>query len=277
MKSNITKKIVKRDVARAGKNYFKSLRGYHTRKNILENMFNSLNKRILPKRKRIYLIDLGCGPGIVGKYFFNKLSKKYDIEIHFLDINPKMLEIIPKNKNFKKILGDVTKLKVNKNFYHIATMKQVLDYLPKNMQIKTIKNIYKILRKNGQFILSALIPPNDADFYLKLNNYLYTEREKIINPLAPIKKYIARKKEIIKWLENAGFKKTKIRYIYDIPLSVKDFVKSFGLNKIQELKMKKLYNSIIKKDKLNCYRWKILKGKDIELIEKAVVISAIKI
>jgi len=274
---DLTRQISLRDQARAGKNYYKALRAYQQRKDILEVMYNSIDFNKIKNKQEIRLIDLGCGPGIVGLYFYKKLSKKYkskSIEVTFLDINPLMLTAIPKQKNFHIVKGDVTKIGPTKfSSYDIVVMKQVLDYLPKNLQIKTLKNIYKILSQNGQFILSALIPPSKKAF--KLTNYLYSEREKILNPSAPIKKFIVTKDILFQWLSEIGFKNIKFNYEYEIPLSVNDFVVSFGINKREKQDLMVLYKKIIEQDKNDIFKSKI-EETDIELTEKGVVVYCCK-
>ncbi len=269
----ITNKIVKRDKTRVGQAYFKSLRGYQTREDILERLYNSIEKKLFTTKKTLKIIDLGCGPGIVGKYLFKKIKNKSKLHMSFLDINPSMLKVISKDKNFSIIQGDVTNLNLKYNNYDIATMKQVLDYLPRNLQIKTLKETYKILKNKGEFIFSALISQNSS--HIELTNHLYTKREEILHPLAPIKKYIPSKQILKKWLKSTGFKKIKFRYEYDIPLSIKDFVISFGLNKKQEQKLKNLYEEIITKDVQKVFNGK-KKLKDIELTEKGMIISCYK-
>jgi len=284
---NMIKKIVLRDKTRSGKYYYKALRGYQRREDILKAMYAALNLNAFGKqnedknKQKIYIADLGCGPGIVGLYFYKKLLNRFKPDVTFIDISPLMLDAIPKRKDFHVIEQDVTKVNFFKpNFFDIVVMKQVLDYLPKELQIKALKNIWKILKPGGQFILSALTPPDgfnpsDKRYNSKLNNFLYSEREKILNPFAPIKKYIPSKRILIKWLSMSGFKDIKIHYEYDIPLSVNDFVLSFGLNKQSKQKLLMLYEEIIKKDKKNYFKSK-RKADDIELNEKAVVISCLK-
>lgn len=270
---DLTKRISVRDKARTGKNYYKALRGYQQRKDILEAMYKSLDFNKLNKLQ-IRLIDLGCGPGIVGLYFYKKMKNSFKPEITFVDINPLMLVSIPKRKNFYIVEQDVTKIDAAKfGSFDIALMKQVLDYLPKDLQIKTLENTYDILHKYGQFILSALISPSKEAF--KLTNYLYSQREKILNPLAPIKKFIVTKDILFQWLLKIGFKNIKFRYEYDIPLSVNDFVVSFGLSERKKQKLTALYKKVIKQDINNVFRSKI-NNTDIELIEKGCVVSCYK-
>lgn len=271
---DLTKRISARDKARTGKHYYKALRGYQQRKDILQVMYKSLDFNNLKLNKqKIRIIDLGCGPGIVGLYFHRKMKDVFKPKVTFVDINPLMLEAIHKEKDFHIVEQDITKLNMGSNIFDLALMKQVLDYLPKNLQIKTLKSTYKTLKNGGQFILSVLISPIEDMF--NLNNYLYSEREKILNSKAPIKKFITTKEILLQWLSKIGFNDIKFHYQYDIPLSVKDFVTSFGLSRQQETKLKELYKRVIRKDRNNFYKSKIKDG-DIELVEKGIIVSCYK-
>jgi ubiquinone/menaquinone biosynthesis C-methylase UbiE len=274
-KIKITEKIVQRDKFRTGKNYYASLRGYQIRKDILDAMAKAIEIDALPKNRRIMILDAGCGPGIVGDYVYREITKKYNLFpiVIFVDISEIMLEAVPEKFDYVIVKGDVTKLEFPNNFFDIVLMKQVLDYLPKNLQLIALKEIYRVLRNNGQFVLSALISPDDNSN--TLTNYLYNQREKIIAKKLKIQKYIPTKDILMDWLTQINFRKIKCEYIYDIPLSITDFRKSFGLDKKQTEKLNKLYLEVLKRDKKNIFRGKILKNT-IELIEKGAVIKCIK-
>jgi ubiquinone/menaquinone biosynthesis C-methylase UbiE len=275
LRNKIIEKIIQRDKFRTGKNYYTSLRGYHTRKDILDAMFRSIEINALPKNRRIIILDAGCGPGIVGDYVYKEITKKYNLHpiVIFVDISEAMLEAVPKKFDYIIVKGDVTKLEFPDNFFDIVVMKQVLDYLPKNLQLRALNEIYRVLKQDGQFILSALISPDDNSN--TLTNYLYNQREKIIAKKLKIQKYIPTKYILMDWLTQINFRKIKCEYIYDIPLSITDFRKSFGLDKYQTKKLNKVYLEVIKRDKKNIFRGKILKNT-IELIEKGAVIKCIK-
>lgn len=269
------KEIITRDILRV-KNYKKALRGYHVRKDILDSMLTALDRKYL-KKQEIKIIDVGCGPGIVGLYFYKHLRKKnLKIKMYFVDINPLMLKQIPKNKDFKIMEMDITQLNLPSEEYDICLMKQVLDYLPKKLQIKALKNIYKILKKGGQFILSAIISPQDTLTSLRLTNYLYTFRERLLNPSSKIKKYIVRESTLIHWLRESGFKNIKKVYKYSVRLAANDFIKSFGIQKDRAEKLKELYREIVQKDKNNIFKAKRLPNGDYEFEDKCIVISCKK-
>jgi ubiquinone/menaquinone biosynthesis C-methylase UbiE len=272
---NITQKIPLRDKFRTGKNYYNSLRGYQVREDVLNSMFKSIDTALIPKDKKIMILDAGCGPGIVGDYVYKKMNKKNKLSpsIIFVDISESMLEAVPKNKDYHAVKGDVTNLPFPDNFFNIVLMKQVLDYLPKTLQLRTINELYRVLKPNGQLILSALISPDNNSNIL--TNKLYDEREKIIARQIAVKKYIPTKDILIDWLAHNDFKNVKISYIYDIPLSPLDFQKSFGLDEKQTSKLNNLYKSLIKEDKNNSFRKKKVRSY-FELVEKGIILRAYK-
>ncbi|MBI4176008.1 MAG: methyltransferase domain-containing protein [Candidatus Aenigmarchaeota archaeon] len=270
---DLTKRIVTRDEFRTGANYFKALRGYQRREDILDAMYKSLDIKSLEKEGPVNSIDLGCGPGTVGEYFYNKLRQVVKIHEFFLDINPSMLSSISIRADYTIVEGDVTKLKFRSGYFDIATMKQVLDYLPKALQYKALRETYRILKNNGQFVLSALVSPSENAF--DLTNLLYSEREKVLNPSTPIQKFIPPREIYSEWLEKIGFSDVSTRYVYEIPLTVKDFVSAFGLSEAQRKNLMKLYREVVTMDTTDEFKARKVSG-DIELIEKAVVISSLK-
>jgi len=274
-KKSLTKKIVLRDKFRTGRNYYTSLRGYQMRRDILDAMNRAIEVDALPKNKRIIMLNAESGSGIVGDYIYQEIAKKYNLSILtiFVDISKVMLEAVPKKFDYISVNGDVTKLEFPDNFFDIIVMGQILNYLPKNLQLRALNELYRVLKPDGQFVLSALISPNDNSNIL--TNKLYNEREKVIAKALKIQKYIPTKNTLLDWLGHTNFKGIKIKYIYKIPLSIIDFQQSFGLDKKQTARLTKLYFDIVKQDKENLFRSK-KRGRDIELIEKRVIVKCNK-
>lgn len=274
-KKSLTKKIVLRDKFRTGRNYYTSLRGYQMRRDILDAMNRAIEVDALPKNKRIIMLNAESGSGIVGDYIYQEIAKKYNLSILtiFVDISKVMLEAVPKKFDYISVNGDVTKLEFPDNFFDIIVMGQILNYLPKNLQLRALNELYRVLKPDGQFVLSALISPNDNSNIL--TNKLYNEREKVIAKALKIQKYIPTKNTLLDWLGHTNFKGIKIKYIYKIPLSIIDFQQSFGLDKKQTARLTKLYFDIVKQDKENLFRSK-KRGRDIELIEKRIIVKCNK-
>lgn len=271
-----TSQIVSRDVWRI-KNYKDSLRGYQVRKDILENIFHGLDLNKIKNKRNLIIADVGCGPGICGEYILNAITKHVNkdlnIQVFFIDISQAMLDQIPDKKNYKKIKGDVTNIPLADNSVDIIIMKQVLDYLPRELQIKALSEINRILKKDGEFILSALVSPSIE--INKLVNKLYSEREKIIAEKVAIDKFIPDENTLFKWLEDAGFFANRVFYAYDIPLSVNDFKKSFNLDEEKQNKLKRFYREIISLDKSDYFKSEFI-DEDVELTEKGIIIRGVK-
>lgn len=273
IENNITtQKIVSRDSWRI-KNYKESLRGYQVREDILKNMFLGLDFKALADKEKVAIADIGCGPGICGEYLTEKIKEKLGdktkVETFFIDISQKMLEQIPEREKYNKINGDIMNIPLKNESVDIITIKQVLDYLPKDLQIKALEEIYRVLKKDGQFILSALISPNEK--VNNLTNDLYSGRERIIAKKVAIEKFIPDKATLIKFLQETGFD-SKILYEYDIPLSTEDFKKSFNLTEEQQKELREFYDKIVSSDKNNYFKGKNIKD-DIELFEKAIILK----
>ena len=273
IENNITtQKIVSRDSWRI-KNYKESLRGYQVREDILKNMFLGLDFKALADKEKVAIADIGCGPGICGEYLTEKIKEKLGdktkVETFFIDISQKMLEQIPEREKYNKINGDIMNIPLKNESVDIITIKQVLDYLPKDLQIKALEEIYRVLKKDRQFILSALISPNEK--VNNLTNDLYSGRERIIAKKVAIEKFIPDKATLIKFLQETGFD-SKILYEYDIPLSTEDFKKSFNLTEEQQKELREFYDKIVSSDKNNYFKGKNIKD-DIELFEKAIILK----
>lgn len=272
-----TQQIVTRDNWRV-KNYNKSLRGYQTRKDILENMFLAINFEKISNKDKIIIADIGCGPGICGEYFAKKIKEKLKdknkLKIFFIDINGQMLEQIPSKKGYSKIIGDIVSIPMKKESIDILIVKQVLDYLPKDLQMKALLEINRVLKIDGEFILSALISPHKK--INNLTNYFYSEREKIIAKKVAIEKFIFDEEILLKWLQKVGFSKKEVLYKYNIPLSTEDFKESFNLTKRQQEKLKMLYSKVVTQDKNNNFKSKKIIGNDLELTERGIIIKAEK-
>jgi len=209
-KKSLTKKIVLRDKFRTGRNYYTSLRGYQMRRDILDAMNRAIEVDALPKNKRIIMLNAESGSGIVGDYIYQEIAKKYNLSILtiFVDISKVMLEAVPKKFDYISVNGDVTKLEFPDNFFDIIVMGQILNYLPKNLQLRALNELYRVLKPDGQFVLSALISPNDNSNIL--TNKLYNEREKVIAKALKIQKYIPTKNTLLDWLGHTNFKGIKI-------------------------------------------------------------------
>jgi len=114
--------------------------------------------KLLPSVKNKTVLDIGCGTGVMIKDLLKLGAKK----VIGTDASKKMIEI--SNRNLKKeiankkvelYLDDISKTKLKSKFY-IITSSLVLDNIVNYKS--AIKNISKLLKKNGIFIFS--VPTN---------------------------------------------------------------------------------------------------------------------
>lgn len=111
------------------------------------------------------LLDLGCGTGsllVVAK------SKYPNVDMAGVDIDSKVLEIAQKkiqksNLNIKLIKSSADKLPFTDNSFDVVVSTLVFHHLPTDVKKAALKEIYRILKKDGRFLL--------ADFG-KLNGFL---------------------------------------------------------------------------------------------------------
>lgn len=159
-------------------------------------------------------LDLGCGTGRN-----LELAKKVGFETKNLlgcDFSGNQLEIV-KNKGFKTNLSDLENLNIKDNSFDVIVCIAAHHHLlKKEQQLKSLKEMKRILKKNGKIILSNWFPEKDylekakkkeKFIYLKKNIvkvYYEFENEKYDRFY-----YLFEKDELKKLCINAGFKVEK--------------------------------------------------------------------
>jgi ubiquinone/menaquinone biosynthesis C-methylase UbiE len=118
-----------------------------------------LNKRQLCVRKEFIsflkpdakILDIGCGPGRDAKIFSNK-----GFNVVGIDISKNMLQIARKNApkaKFKQT--DLLNMDFQKCFFDAIWFEAALLVIQKKDAIKVLKNIRRILKKEGIFYVSV--------------------------------------------------------------------------------------------------------------------------
>lgn len=153
-------------------------------------------KRINPDR----LIDIGCGPGA----FLEEVSKKFpDIQLNALDLSEEMIEKTRSRlpQNAIVTIGDSENMPLDDEQYKVVTCNLSLHHYPHPQ--KAVNEMYRILQKGGYLIL------NDLDCISPIRNvtnYFFPKMK-----TGDVKMY--KKEEILKLVNEAGFKKVKYRKI----------------------------------------------------------------
>lgn len=103
------------------------------------------------KNKKI--LDLGCGFGWF-EYYFGNLSK----EIIALEMSEKDLKTARENiksKNIKFITGSGLEIPIKNNIFDMVLVSEVIEHIPKNTENKFLKEINRVLKKDGVLYLTT--------------------------------------------------------------------------------------------------------------------------
>ena len=166
-----------------------------------------INNSKIPN-KSINVLDAGCGTGSLAVDLKLKNPK---VNLYTIDADPRILKIA-NNKfkennleiNIKKSL--IQKLLFKDNYFDVVYNSLVFHHLNTEIKTATIKEIYRVLKKGGIFLLIDFGKPKNRFF--ALGPWFATIFEE---------GYDNYKGNIVKMLKNEGFKIAEIRrYKYDI-------------------------------------------------------------
>lgn len=115
-------------------------------------MFKQIEK-IIPKRGRVQVLDLGCGYGRLSSEILNRFPKAavFGIDVSQNSVDLYNQSLSPRGKAIK---GDITKLPFESNFFDVVFMVTTLMYLTKKAdQEKAISELFRVLRADGRFVI----------------------------------------------------------------------------------------------------------------------------
>lgn len=149
--------------------------------------------------RSIDIVDLGAGTGAVSKY----ILKEYPFEksIIAVDICADMLEKIS-GFAIERCVASLESLPFDDNNFDVAVSRQCLHYIEQMEQ--AIKEIKRVLKNNGVFILSQIVP---------LESQSKGYWSKVINFRQPLRRQYYSEKDWIAALFSEGF----------IPLSIERY------------------------------------------------------
>jgi len=123
-----------------------------------------------PKKENLKVLELGCGTGLF--WLANRKNIKDSWEITVSDYSEGMLEAAQSslsrlNKNFKYEVIDAENINLSDNTFDVILANNMLYHIQNRDE--AIKNIHRVLKKDGLFIASTM-GKNDLS---ELHNYLY--------------------------------------------------------------------------------------------------------
>jgi len=157
------------------------------------------NSFISKNQRKGKILDIGCGSY---PYFliFTKFENKYG-----LDPSLKISEISEKNLNLR--VFDVTKkiLPFTDNYFDVVTMLAVFEHIEHDKLNFILKEIKRVLKKEGKLIITTPAPWADKLLHFMANFGLISAEE------IHEHKHNHSKEKIESILAEAGFEKRKIR------------------------------------------------------------------
>lgn len=238
-------------------------------------LLNLHKELILNHHKEPAALDLCCGTGLVGAYIKDRVGN-----IIGLDLSPSMLAQA-RHRLTKVIKGNAEKLhlyypvrsrtpqasalaprRVTSNGVDLIICRQSLHFLDLN---KLAREMKRILKPNGQVIISQTVPFNKQD-----SSYLH----RIHIAKQPLLKNFVTEKDMVRLVENTGCTRIRKRTVL-IRESITDWLKrSPELSLTTRQKVLQLYHQA-PADYRKLHRLKIHNGKITEYW-KWVIVSGIK-
>jgi SAM-dependent methyltransferase len=160
-----------------------------------KNRFTGRHKACLniAEYKNKKILDIGCSYG-----WFEKNIAIQAKEIVGIDLNKEDLKIAKKECQSKKVkfnFGSALNLKnIKKDYFDVVVMFDVIEHLPKNSEPLALKEIKRVIKKNGKLIIST-----------PLDNF-----SKFLDPAWYFGHRHYSEEKIRKILENKGFRIEKV-------------------------------------------------------------------
>lgn len=143
------------------------------------------------------LLNIGCYNGWLEKFAVeNDCAEVTGVDTDESNLQNAKFQVKDKRAKFLKAsASDLSRFETN--YFDLVTMFDVIEHLPKNMEEKCLFGIRRVLKKNGDLIIST---PNESFC------------SKILDPAWYLGHRHYSKSNIVKFLSKVGFKVEKIDY-----------------------------------------------------------------
>ena len=154
------------------------------------------------------ILDLGCGIGALTTRLAERFPSTLIVGI---DRSKYLLSKLQGKRNVMRILGDIPALPLKNHSFDLVVAVQVLHEIFhfKGVQtlIGTFQNVYRSLRKGGEFIILDHFNPSDAPISFKISEELRKKLGEFQSKFKP--------RKITYYDSGEGWIKTSIRDFYD--------------------------------------------------------------
>ncbi|MBL7148073.1 MAG: class I SAM-dependent methyltransferase [Nanoarchaeota archaeon] len=152
------------------------------------NLIDCLLSEIPRKRKRLKILDIGCGTGedlpLISKYG----------DVFALEYSKEVIKYIPKEKVVGIVRGDARFLSFKENVFDIIIILDVLEHVKED--VKIMKEVSRVLKLDGILLISVPAVP-----------FLFGNHDRALHHL---RRYS--KKSLNKILKDSGLKAERITY-----------------------------------------------------------------
>ncbi|MDD3089736.1 MAG: class I SAM-dependent methyltransferase [Candidatus Omnitrophica bacterium] len=120
-----------------------------------ENIGRAL-QGVLPRDKAARILDVGCGCG----HFLHYMKRKGYVDVSGIDVSPQQVDHCVNTVGVKAYLADAQKYLEDKTeYYDFISMMSMLEHLPKNNVVPTLKSVHASLKDKGTLVV---VVPNMA-------------------------------------------------------------------------------------------------------------------
>lgn len=119
------------------------------------------------------ILDLGCGIGALTTRLADRFPSAMIVGI---DRSKYLISRLQKRQNILTVLGDIPNLPLRDDFFDLVITVQVLHeifhFKGADALVKTLQNVYSLLKKEGEFIIFDHVNPGNSQISLRLPNEL---------------------------------------------------------------------------------------------------------
>ncbi|MBP8313493.1 class I SAM-dependent methyltransferase, partial [Clostridium neonatale] len=205
------------------------------------------------------ILDIGVGTGKVLKYFKNKINNAI---CYGIDISKEMMNKIDDEYEFNLLVGNVEELsEFGNDTFDIVTARMSFHHV-KNLK-KAMSEVYRVLKKDGKFIICEGVPPNKEtlEFYKEMFKYKEDRNTFLVD-------------DLINLMNDTGLRKITTRTIINKGMSMNNWLNNSGVPYRNQDIIRKMHFEC-SKDIQKSYKMEFV-GDDILMEWKFIVVCGIK-